>query len=86
MDATVAQNDGYRFIYCLPFSKNQILIEDTYYSDGLNFDQDKYNKRIDKYIEANNWTEHKVIRVEKGILPITLAVDSKLIGEARSKI
>lgn len=79
MDATVAQNDGYRFIYCLPFSKNQILIEDTYYSDGLNFDQDKYNKRIDKYIEANNWTEHKVIREEKGILPITLAVDSKLI-------
>ena len=79
MDATVAQNDGYRFIYCLPFSKNKILIEDTYYSDGLNFDQDKYNKRIDKYIEANDWTEHKVIRVEKGILPITLAVDSKLI-------
>ena len=79
MDATVAQNDGYRFIYCLPFSKNQILIEDTYYSDGFNFDQDKYNKRIDKYIEANNWTEHKVIREEKGILPITLAVDSKLI-------
>ena len=83
MDATVAQNDGYRFIYCLPFSKNKILIEDTYYSDGLNFDQDKYNKRIDKYIEANDWTEHKVIRVEKGILPITLAVDSKLI-EKRS--
>jgi lycopene beta-cyclase len=79
MDATVAQNDGYRFIYCLPFSKNKILIEDTYYSDGLNFDQDKYNKRIDKYIEANGWTEHKVIRVEKGILPITLAIDSKLI-------
>ena len=79
MDATVAQHDGYRFIYCLPFGKNQILIEDTYYSDGLNFDQDKYNKRIDQYIEDNNWTEHKVIRVEKGILPITLAIDSKLI-------
>ena len=79
MDATVAQHDGYRFIYCLPFGKNQILIEDTYYSDGLNFDQDKYNKRIDQYIEGNNWTEHKVIRVEKGILPITLAIDSKLI-------
>ena len=79
MDATVSQHDGYRFIYCLPFGKKQILIEDTYYSDGLNFDQDKYNKRIDQYIEDNNWTEHKVIRVEKGILPITLAVDSKLI-------
>ena len=79
MDATVSQHDGYRFIYCLPFSKNKILIEDTYYSNGLNFDQDKYNKRIDQYIEGNNWTEHKVIRVEKGILPITLAIDSKLI-------
>ena len=81
MDATVSQYDGYRFIYCLPFSKNQILIEDTYYSDGFNFDQAKYNKRIDEYIEANNWTEHKVIRVEKGVLPITLAVDSKLVGK-----
>ena len=34
MDATVAQNDGYRFVYTLPFTADTVLIEDTYYSDG----------------------------------------------------
>jgi len=34
MDATVAQDDGYRFVYTLPFSDDTVLIEDTYYSDG----------------------------------------------------
>src|SRR5690606_18339517 len=32
MDATVDQTDGYRFVYCLPFSDTRMLVEDTYYS------------------------------------------------------
>ena len=32
MDATVDQSDGYRFVYCLPFADDRLLIEDTYYS------------------------------------------------------
>ena len=32
MDATVDQTDGYRFVYCLPFAEDRMLIEDTYYS------------------------------------------------------
>ena len=85
MDATVPQYDGYRFIYCLPFSQNKILIEDTYYSDGNNFHEGEYNKRINEYIETKNWIEHKVIRVEKGILPIALSVDIKLIEKLETK-
>ena len=38
MDATVTQQDGYRFIYLLPFSPTRILIEDTRYSDGGDLD------------------------------------------------
>jgi lycopene beta-cyclase len=33
MDATVAQEDGYRFIYVLPFGPDVVLIEDTVYGD-----------------------------------------------------
>ena len=33
MDATVKQEDGYRFIYTLPFSETDVLVEDTYYAD-----------------------------------------------------
>ncbi len=33
MDATVEQIDGYRFVYTLPFSDTEVLIEDTYYAD-----------------------------------------------------
>ena len=32
MDACVDQQDGYRFVYCLPFAQDRLLIEDTYYS------------------------------------------------------
>ena len=30
MDATVAQVDGYRFLYCLPFAATRLFVEDTY--------------------------------------------------------
>ena len=38
MDATVPQRDGFRFVYTLPFAPDRVLIEDTYYSDGLDLD------------------------------------------------
>ena len=28
MDATVAQLGGYRFVYCLPFTEHEVLVED----------------------------------------------------------
>ena len=33
-DATVEQLDGFRFLYTLPFGPDQLLVEDTRYSDG----------------------------------------------------
>ena len=38
MDATVDQIDGYRFVYCLPFSATRMFVEDTYYSDTPDLD------------------------------------------------
>ena len=34
MDATVAQLDGFRFVYTLPLAPDRVLVEDTYFSDS----------------------------------------------------
>jgi len=40
MDASVAQIDGYRFVYVLPLDAETLLIEDTYYADGPGLDME----------------------------------------------
>ena len=76
MDATVEQLDGYRFVYCLPFTDTEILVEDTYYTDGFELSENELAARVDDYINAKGWGEHELLRQEKGVLPITLAVDA----------
>ncbi len=46
MDATVEQRDGYRFVYTLPFSDRDLLIEDTYYSNGPRIDREELRRGI----------------------------------------
>ena len=75
MDATVEQLGGYRFVYCLPFNEHEILVEDTYYTDGPELSENEVTARIDDYINAKGWADHELVRQEKGVLPITLAVD-----------
>ena len=63
MDATVAQHDGYRFVYVLPFSPTRLFVEDTYYSDtpelyrpvlgGAN--SDPIGTRLTDYVAAGGW-------------------------------
>lgn len=77
MDATVEQLGGYRFVYCLPFTEHEILVEDTYYTDGPEISEGDVAARVDEYINAHDWGDHEVIRQEKGVLPITLAVEDK---------
>ncbi len=73
MDATVAQIDGYRFVYTLPFSPTRILIEDTYYSDTADLDVAALTARCHAYAADRGWRIAEVVRQEKGVLPITLA-------------
>ncbi len=75
MDATVEQNDGYRFVYCLPFSEQEVLIEDTYYEDGPALDKADVIQRIAAYAVGKGWQVAEITRTESGILPITLASD-----------
>ena len=75
MDATVAQNDGYRFVYTLPFTADTMLIEDTYYSDGEALAPATLRGHINDYAAARGWRIAEVIREEHGVLPIILAGD-----------
>ena len=75
MDATVEQLDGYRFFYTLPLSPTRILIEDTYYSDDPDLDAATLTARVTAYAAAKGWTIKRVVREEKGVLPVVLAGD-----------
>lgn len=75
MDATVAQHDGYRFVYVLPFSADTLLIEDTYYADGPAIAIEPVRARIAAYAAAHGWSIARVLREESGVLPITLGGD-----------
>lgn len=76
MDATVDQLDGYRFMYCLPFTDHEILVEDTYYTDDAGLSENEVSARVEAYIKTKGWEDYTFVRQEKGVLPITLAVDA----------
>jgi len=72
MDATIPQQDGYRFIYVLPFSDKSALIEDTYYADESALNTDGLRANIATYAREQGWQIDKLIREEQGVLPIIL--------------
>jgi len=75
MDATVEQLGGYRFVYCLPYSDTELLVEDTYYTDGPELRSQEVDARIKDYIRDRlSVDEYKVARRETGVLPITLGI------------
>jgi lycopene beta-cyclase len=75
MDATVEQIDGYRFLYCLPFSDREIFVEDTYYADAPELDSATSHQRIAAYAAARGWAVEAVLSEEKGQLPVIYGGD-----------
>jgi lycopene beta-cyclase len=75
MDATLSQDDGYRFIYTLPFSADTILIEDTYYADGPELSPEEIRDKIEAYANSRGWRIAEILREETGTLPIVLGGD-----------
>ncbi|MEI9927674.1 MAG: lycopene beta-cyclase CrtY [Sphingomonas sp.] len=75
MDATVEQDDGYRFVYCLPFAATRMFVEDTYYSDTPAIDAAAIGGRIDAYVAARGWQVERVTREEAGALPVAMGGD-----------
>ncbi|WP_426030551.1 lycopene beta-cyclase CrtY [Caulobacter sp. DWP3-1-3b2] len=87
MDATVSQEDGYRFVYVLPLDETRLLIEDTRYSDGPALDRASLRRAIGTYAKSQGWTIAKVEREEDGVLPIALGGNIDAYWkEARSQV
>lgn len=75
MDATVAQLDGYRFVYALPFAATRLFVEDTYYSDAPEIDAEALRQRIDAWLRARGVAAEMVMREESGVLPVAMGGD-----------
>jgi lycopene beta-cyclase len=75
MDATVDQQSGYRFVYTLPFSPTELMVEDTYYSTSPLLDVPLLRGRLDAYVEARGWDGGEVSSEEAGVLPVLLGGD-----------
>lgn len=75
MDACVDQADGYRFVYCLPFAEDRLLIEDTYYSTDPALDRAEIGARIEAYAATQGWTLAALEHEETGVLPVAMGGD-----------
>jgi len=71
MDATVAQTDGYRFVYLLPFAPDRVLVEDTRYSDGPELAPPVLREAIAAYAAGQGWRPVETLREETGV-PVLL--------------
>ena len=72
MDFDVPQEQGLHFMYVLPFSANEALVESTYFSPKVH-DSDLYESHIKNYIKDRFGLEdnYTVIRKEGGVVPMT---------------
>ena len=80
MDATVRQEDGFRFVYTLPLTPTRVLVEDTYFSDGPELDRAKLNERALAYAHGLGLDVTGISREEIGILPLTAAAHAPRAG------
>lgn len=85
MDATVNQQGGYRFVYTLPLSATELLIEDTHYIDAARLHISAARQNIADYARQQGWCLDSLIREEQGHLPIMLAGDFAAYWQARDK-
>lgn len=85
MDATVNQQGGYRFVYTLPLSATELLIEDTHYVDAARLDAGVARQNIADYAREQGWGLAHLEREEQGDLPIMLAGDFPSFWQGRDK-
>ena len=72
MDFDVPQEQGLHFMYVLPFSANEALVESTYFSPKVH-DSALYESHIQNYIKDRFGLEdnYTVVRKEGGVVPMT---------------
>ena len=72
MDAQVDQSDGFRFVYLLPFSDTELLVEDTYYSTSPDLDVPRLGELVDAYAQSLGPDKPVQVDEETGVLPVVI--------------
>ncbi len=70
MDFSVSQKGNTRFMYVLPTSKTEALVEYTLFSQKL-LKKEEYENEIQKYIEKLGISNYEIIEKEQGSIPMT---------------
>lgn len=70
MDFSVEQNGNTRFMYALPTSPTEALLEYTLFSADL-LPKEEYETEIKKYIAQLGITDYEIIETEQGNIPMT---------------
>jgi lycopene beta-cyclase len=70
MDFSVEQKGNTRFMYVLPTSENEALIEYTLFSKDL-LSKEEYETEIKNYIEKLGITNYELLEKEQGNIPMT---------------
>jgi lycopene beta-cyclase len=74
MDATVPQDDGFRFFYVLPLGARRLLVEDTVFSRSPRLDVPALTASVLDYAKRFGEVE-RVVRTEQGVLPMPWSSD-----------
>jgi lycopene beta-cyclase len=69
MDFRVDQSRGLHFIYALPYSDHQMLVESTLISATVE-PQDWYRKAIDQWLQEHSIEVAEIISEEMGVIPM----------------
>jgi lycopene beta-cyclase len=70
MDFSVEQKGNTRFMYVLPTSEHEALLEYTLFSKDLLL-KEEYEAEIQKYIQNLGITEYEIVEIEQGTIPMT---------------
>jgi lycopene beta-cyclase len=82
MDFDVPQDEGPHFVYVLPSSRHEALVEDTYFSPTP-FEHARYERTIGEWLERAGAGAFEVLRSEHGVIPMTTAPQAR---SARSRV
>ncbi|NNC34946.1 MAG: lycopene cyclase [Croceitalea sp.] len=71
MDFSIPQKGNTRFMYVLPFSKTEALVEYTLFSESP-LDKEEYELAIETYLKTHlGITEYEILEKEEGNIPMT---------------
>lgn len=70
MDFSVEQKGNTRFMYILPTSPNEALLEYTLFSKDI-LSVEEYENEIQNYIQKLGITDYKIVEKEQGNIPMT---------------